>query len=126
VAASPPTDDATAPGPALTGADRRHLRRLAHGLDPVVQVGAAGATPGVVAALERALADHELVKLRIAAARDARRALAGVLASGTRSAVAGLVGHVAVLYRPARDPERRRIALPSSGRAALRGEGRDA
>jgi RNA-binding protein YhbY len=29
----------------LTGSDRRHLRRLAHALDPVVQIGAAGVTP---------------------------------------------------------------------------------
>src|SRR5262249_57328735 len=97
----------------LTGSDRRHLRSLAHGLDAVVQVGAAGVTSGVIAALDRALADHELVKVRIAHERDARRAIADSLAEETRSAVAGMVGHVAVLYRPAREPERRRIALPS-------------
>jgi RNA-binding protein len=100
----------------LSGSDRRHLRSLAHGLDPVVQIGAAGVTPGVIAALDRALSDHELVKVRIARERDERRALADALADETRSAVAGLIGHVAVLYRPAREPERRRIALPSQAR----------
>ena len=98
----------------LTGSDRRHLRGLAHALDPVVQVGAAGVTSGVIAALDRALADHELVKVRIAHERDERRAIADSLAEETRSALAGMVGHVAVLYRPAREPERRRIALPSA------------
>jgi len=100
----------------LTGSDRRHLRRLAHGLDAVVQIGAAGVTPGVVSALDRALEDHELVKVRIARERDERRAIADELADETRSAVAGLVGHVAALYRPAREPERRRIVLPSAHR----------
>ena len=100
----------------LSGSDRRHLRRLAHHLDPVVQVGAAGVTDAVVAALDRALGDHELVKLRIAHERDERREIADRLAAATRSAVAGLVGHTAVLYRPAPDPERRRIALPSRAR----------
>jgi len=100
----------------LSGSDRRHLRSLALGLDAVVQVGAAGVTPGVVAAVDRALSDHELVKVRIARERDERRALADALADATRSAVAGLIGHVAVLYRPAPEPERRRIALPSERR----------
>ena len=100
----------------LTGGDRRHLRSLAHALDPVVQIGAAGVTPGVIAALDRALSDHELVKVRIARERDERRAIADALAGETRSAVAGLIGHVAMLYRPAPDPERRRIALPSASR----------
>jgi RNA-binding protein len=100
----------------LTGSDRRHLRSLAHALDPVVQIGAAGVTPGVIAALERALSDHELVKVRISRDRDERRMIADGLGEQTRSAVAGLIGHVAVLYRPAREPERRRIALPSARR----------
>jgi RNA-binding protein len=100
----------------LSGSDRRHLRRLAHHLDPIVQVGAAGVTDAVVGALDRALRDHELVKLRIAHEREQRREIADRLAAATRSAVAGLVGHTAVLYRPAPDPERRRIALPSRAR----------
>ena len=102
--------------PQLSGSDRRHLRSLAHALDPVVQIGAAGVTPAVIGALDRALADHELVKVRIARERDERRAIADALAEQTQSAVAGLIGHVAVLYRPAREPERRRIALPSEAR----------
>ena len=104
----------------LSGGDRRHLRSLAHGLDPVVQIGAAGVTPAVIGALDRALADHELVKVRITRERDERRAIADELAHETRSAVAGLVGHVAALYRPAREPERRRIVLPSARRRSGR------
>lgn len=117
-AADRETSPEIASGIALTGADRRHLRRLAHGLDPVVQIGAAGVTESVRAAVDRALIDHELVKLRIAAEREERRAMADALARATRSAVAGMVGRTAVLYRPARDPERRRIALPSAPRRA--------
>lgn len=103
---------------ALTGADRRHLRRLAHELPAVVQVGGRGLSDGVVSAVDRALDDHELIKLRIDADRPARRALAVELARRTDSALAGTVGRVAILYRPARDPERRRIALPSQRSAA--------
>ena len=106
----------------LTGRDRRHLRRLAHALDPVVQIGAAGVTAGVIAALDGALRDHELVKIRITREREERGEIAGAIAEQTRSTLAGMVGHVAVLYRPAPDPERRRIDLPSKTR---RGRARD-
>jgi RNA-binding protein len=97
----------------LSGADRRHLRRLAHPLRAVVQVGAAGVTDAVVAAVDRALDDHELVKLKLAHERTERAKLAAELARRTGSVLAGTVGQVAILYRPARDPEARHIELPS-------------
>lgn len=102
--------------PSLTGAERRTLRRLAHALRPVVQLGGAGLTDGLVAAIDRALDDHELIKLKIVDERDARRALAEEAARRTGSALAGMVGRVAILYRPASDPERRRV--DPSGRGA--------
>lgn len=102
--------------PELSGSDRRHLRRLAHPLRAVVQVGAAGVTEAVVAAVDRALGDHELVKLKLAHDRPARATLAAELANRTGSVLAGSVGRVAIFYRPARDPEERRIELPSASR----------
>jgi RNA-binding protein len=81
-------------------------------------VGAAGVTGRLVGAVDRALADHELVKVRIAGARGARQAVAEQLARRTGSALAGAVGHVAILYRPAAERERRKIALPSGDAAA--------
>ena len=56
---------------ALRGSDRRHLRGLANPIKAVVQIGEAGLTEGVLAAVDRALRDHELIKVRIAAGRDA-------------------------------------------------------
>jgi RNA-binding protein len=48
----------------LTQNQKKHLRRLGHGLDPVVLVGQQGFTPGVTAELDGALTAHELVKVR--------------------------------------------------------------
>jgi len=98
---------------ALKGSDRRHLRGLANPLKAVVQIGEAGPTPGVVAAVDGALQDHELIKVRIAADRGERRAIAAQLADATSSELAGTIGHVAILYRAAPDPEDRKIRLPS-------------
>jgi RNA-binding protein len=96
-------------GLGLSGAARRELRRLAHPLRPVVQIAGAGLTTTLVDAVDRALEDHELIKLQIVHDRDARRELADEVARRTRSELAGMVGRIAILYRPAADPERRRI-----------------
>jgi RNA-binding protein len=96
-------------GRRLGGAERRELRRQAHALDPVVQLGAAGLTEALIGAVDRALEDHELIKLRLGGEREERAALAEEVAARTASELAGLVGKIAILYRPASDPERRRV-----------------
>jgi RNA-binding protein len=103
--------------PALSGRERRALRRLAHGLRPIVQVGDKGLSQSVIDALDVALRDHELVKLEIARERDERAQLADEIAARTGSAVAGLIGRIAILYRPAREPDKRRISLSDEARA---------
>jgi RNA-binding protein len=49
----------------LTEKQRRHLKGLAHRLKPVILMGNAGLTDAVVAETHRALADHELIKVRL-------------------------------------------------------------
>lgn len=100
----------------LTSAQRKTLRRLAHDLRPVVQIGEAGLTDRVVAALDDALEIHELIKLKINHEREERRELADRAARETGSALAGSVGRMAILYRPCADPERRRIDLVAGRR----------
>ena len=95
----------------LTERQRRHLRALAHALKPVVRLGTAGLSEAVVRETERALADHELIKVKAAATDAAARAtlLAG-LAERTGSALVHRIGHCAVLYRPRDDVPR--IVIP--------------
>jgi RNA-binding protein len=87
------------PPPQLSGQQRRALRARAHGLRAVVQVGEAGVTESVVAAIDRALDDHELVKVRLRQPED-KKATAAMLADATSAALCGLVGHTVILYRP--------------------------
>ena len=96
----------------LNDKQRRHLRGLAHDLKPVVMVGDAGLTDGVVRETERALHDHELIKIKVRAAdRDTRDALIADLATRTTSELVNRIGHVAVLYRPR--PDKTGIVLPA-------------
>jgi RNA-binding protein len=95
----------------LTGKQRRHLRALAHALHPLVQVGKGGIDDGLVAAVDRALGDHELVKVKIGDGAEVdRHTAADELATRTHSEVAQVLGYVVLLYRP--DPEDPKIELP--------------
>ena len=94
----------------LTEKQKRHLRQIAHSLKPVVIVGDAGVTEGLVRELDLSLEHHELLKVRVNAEdRDSRQALIEALCEKTRSTLVQRVGHVAVLYRRAEKP---RITLP--------------
>jgi RNA-binding protein len=98
--------------PALSERQRRHLRGLAHALKPVVRLGNAGLTEAVARETARALADHELIKVKAPGGgdREARDVLFGALAARTASALVHRIGNVAVLYRP--HPELPRILIP--------------
>ena len=89
---------------ALSEKQKKHLRRLAHALNPIVMLGNAGLTDGVVAELDRALIDHELVKVTARVGeRDARNAALASLATRTTSELVQRIGHTGVFYRPRKD-----------------------
>jgi RNA-binding protein len=95
----------------LTGKQRRHLRGLGHSLAPVAQLGKDGLSDAFVAAVDQALADHELIKVRVLDTADLERhEAADTLAARTRSEVAQVLGNTFLLYRP--HPEDPTIRLP--------------
>jgi len=97
----------------LTAADRKYLRQKAHPLKAIVQVGNAGITDGLIHAVDQALEEHELIKLRFVEHKSSKKDLSDQIADRTKSEIAGMVGHVVILYRQAQAQERRRISLPS-------------
>ncbi|HET7203440.1 MAG TPA: YhbY family RNA-binding protein [Steroidobacteraceae bacterium] len=97
----------------LSDAQRKHLRRLGHDRSPVVLIGNAGLGPNLVAEMDRALTDHELVKVRARVGdRDVRDELLAELATATRSELVQRIGHVALYYR--KHPETPQILLPDA------------
>lgn len=96
----------------LTSKQRSHLRGLAHHLDPVVHVGKEGVSEGVIAAVDEALTARELIKVRLPGDRDERPGTAEEIAAATDAAIAGMIGRIAILYRPHPEPDQRRIELP--------------
>ncbi len=98
----------------LTSPQRKFLRSLAHHLDPIVLVGKQGVTDHLVASVDQALTAHELIKVRFNGHKDEKRALAEEIRERTGSEVAGILGHVAILYREHPEEEKRRIKLPGA------------
>jgi RNA-binding protein len=95
----------------LSEKQKKHLRRLAHPLNPIVMLGNAGITPGVVKELDRALSDHELVKVSARVGeRSARDAALETLARQTSSEIVQRIGNVGVFFR--RRADLPKILLP--------------
>ena len=95
--------------PKLAGYQRKALRALANRLKAVVEVGESGLSPGVMHALDAALLQHELIKVRMHEPAD-KKATAATLAKRSGAALCGLVGHTVILYRP--NPDEPTIELP--------------
>lgn len=83
----------------LNGKQRRKLRALGHHLQPVVLVGQSGVTDNVIAAVEQALYDHELIKVKIHEGPEDRKEAAQRLALSSGAELAQLVGRVALLFK---------------------------
>ncbi len=95
-----PKTAAPAPPRALSERQKKYLRGLAHPLKPVIRLGHAGLSAAVVRETERALHDHELIKVKAPAGdRAARDALLAELAAASGSALVYRIGNVAILYR---------------------------
>ncbi|MEE3331548.1 MAG: YhbY family RNA-binding protein [Myxococcota bacterium] len=102
------------PSSKLAGFQRRYLRGLANPRKALVQIGEGGLSAGVMTALESALSNHELVKVRLREPED-KKATARELAEKTGAELCGLVGHTVILYRP--NPDEPRIELPQRAEA---------
>src|SRR5882762_1229189 len=63
----------TASAPELSERQRRHLGALAHALKPMIRLGSAGLTAAIARETERALHDHELIKVKASGGARAAR-----------------------------------------------------
>jgi len=92
----------------LTADQRKHLRSLGHGLNPVVTVATKGLTEGVIAEIERALSDHELIKVRLTVGdRVLKKQLIAEICQQVQGEEVQVIGHILLLYRKADKPNPR-------------------
>ncbi len=105
--------------PMISSRARSHLRSLAHGLKPVVQIGSDGVTEALTGAVDVALLEHELIKVKMGQGFiGERKPAARELATAVEADLTQVIGRVIVLYRPrpdgdARNKDKPRLTLPS-------------
>jgi len=86
---------------------RRALRGHGHAMSPIVQIGKAGVTGAVIKQVQQALADHELIKVKIGReCPEDRHDVAERLDAEPGISIVQMVGRVLLLYK--RHPQKPR------------------
>ena len=106
---------------------RLALRSQAHHLDPVVLLGANGLTNAVLHEIDRALNDHELIKVRVPSDdREELESIYAEVAEKLGAARVQMIGKLLIFWRPADESERQDpdeaarlaiLSLPSARRS---------
>lgn len=91
----------------LTSKQRKYLEKEAHDLQPVVIVGGAGVTDGVVSMTDNSLAAHELIKVKFNEYKDEIKELTSELCEKCDATLVRIIGFTVILYREAEQEEDR-------------------
>jgi len=90
----------------LTINQKKYLRGIAHGLNPMITIGAKGVTESLMAELESTLEHHEILKIKMASAdRDDRKAIVEYIIKETGALLVQTIGKICVIYRQNEDTE---------------------
>ncbi|UTF59710.1 ribosome assembly RNA-binding protein YhbY [Gilvimarinus sp. DA14] len=89
----------------LSADKRKQFRTMGHDLKPIVTIAGNGLSEGVISELNRALDDHELIKVKLALAeREDRQLVVEELKKLPRTELVQTIGKIALLYRAAKKP----------------------
>ena len=88
-----------------SNADKKYLRQLGHNLKPVVTIASKGLTESVQLEIERALNDHELIKLKLVTSdRDSKKILTEQICSLHGAELIQSIGHILLIHRASMKP----------------------
>jgi RNA-binding protein len=100
----------------MNGKLKKKLRTIGHDLKAIVTVASNGLSANVLAELNRALDDHELIKLKIFGDKTERADVVAALKDIPDTSIVHVVGGIALIYRSSREPK---PALSNISRANL-------
>ncbi|MFT4887522.1 MAG: RNA-binding protein [Pseudohongiellaceae bacterium] len=90
----------------ITNIDKKKFRAIGHKLKPIVMIAQKGLSETVGEELDRALENHELIKVKIAAGeRDDKKALTIEICKEFKAECIQSVGNIVLLYRPSKKPD---------------------
>ena len=95
----------------LNSRQRKILEKAAHNLQPVVIVGGAGVTEGLIKMVAASVKAHELIKIKFNEYKDEKVELTQKICDACDANLVRIIGNVAVVYRPADDPKDRVITI---------------
>lgn len=89
----------------LTPSQRQFLKSLAHPLAPVIIIGEKGLSDAVLKETDRALAAHELIKIKAGSDdKETRTQWLDKICKGLGAQPVQQIGKILVVYRPAEKP----------------------
>jgi RNA-binding protein len=92
----------------LSNEQKKRYRSIGHGLNPVVTIAANGISANVLAEIDRALNDHELIKIKLVIEdKDSRKKVISSVIEAMNASVVQEIGKVVVLLRPAKQPNKK-------------------
>lgn len=95
----------------LSGKQKRFLRKQAHNIKPILQVGKGGVNANLIKQAEDALEARELIKISILQNNsDDKNATAEAIASGAGAEIVQIIGSTIILYKESK--ENKEIVLP--------------
>ena len=100
----------------LTSGQRAYLRKQAHDLRALVQIGKNGLTPNILATIDDVLLAHELIKIKFLAFADEMNDLTQTIAEETNCGIVGTIGNTLIVYRPHPEVDSRKITLPRAAK----------
>lgn len=102
----------------LTSKQRAYLRSIANNIEPIFQIGKAGASPELVSSIDEALEAREIIKATVLnnCGEDVRE-LAQIIGERTRSDVVQVIGKKIIFYRE--NAKKPIIELPKAGKKEL-------
>ena len=92
----------------LSCKQRKLLEKYAQSLNPVVLVGGGGVTDALIAQVENAITAQELVKVKFNEYKEEKQELTAKIAEATGATLVRIIGNIAILYRAAKAPDKRR------------------
>lgn len=89
----------------LTPEQKKHFRTLGHNLNPIVMVAGNGLSENIQLEVDRALEDHELIKVKFSVGdRAVKKQMIRELCEIVEAQLVQEIGNIALFYRAAREP----------------------
>jgi|TARA_B100001996_G_C18584125_1_gene563470 RNA-binding protein len=92
----------------ISNSKKKHFRSIGHNLKPIVTIAQKGITENIKKELNRALTEHELVKIKLLTSdRSKKKKLSSEICSELGAECIQSIGHIVLLYRMAKKPDAR-------------------